>query len=200
MKQAQRAQSRPEGRQPRSLAPRLLCCYYIFPFHVLHCKIYYCVTNKNGITDACSTVDCCPLMSIVVHCSPLLPIVVHITPHITPHITLNVTPISPPYHPHITPHIIPHIPPYHPRCHPHIPSISPLMSSPYHPLQHPLTVSYVISSKHLLFKNIAHDGSFQHCTWLYLALSDCTLALPGSAKVCHDQPTYLPMIYLSYDL
>ena len=30
-------------------------------------------------------------------------------------------------------------------------------------------VSYLISSNRLLFKNIAHDGSFQHCTWLYLA-------------------------------
>ena len=36
-----------------------------------------------------------------------------------------------------------------------------------------LSVSYLISSKRLLFKNIAHDGSFQHCTWLYLALPDC---------------------------
>ena len=54
-----------------------------------------------------------------------------------------------------------------------------------------LSVSYLISSKRLLFKNIAHDGSFQHCTWLYLALPDCAwlyLALP-----------WLAIIYLSTD-
>ena len=39
-----------------------------------------------------------------------------------------------------------------------------------------LSVSYLISSKRLLFENIAHDGSFWHCTWLYLAL-------PGSAMI-----------------
>ena len=36
------------------------------------------------------------------------------------------------------------------------------------------------------FYNIAHDGSFQHCTWLYLALHDCArlyLALPWSAVI-----------------
>ena len=32
-------------------------------------------------------------------------------------------------------------------------------SPSYHPLEHLLTVSYLISSKHQLFKNIAHDGS-----------------------------------------
>ena len=26
---------------------------------------------KNGIRDACSTADCCPLLSIVIHCCPL---------------------------------------------------------------------------------------------------------------------------------
>ena len=54
-----------------------------------------------------------------------------------------------------------------------------------------LSVSYLISSKRLLFENIAQDGSFQHCTWLYLALTACTwlyLALPRSA-----------MIYLTID-
>ena len=45
---------------------------------------------------------------------------------------------------------------------------------PRHTLQHPLTESYWISSKRLLFKNIAHDGSFQHCTWLHLAVPGCT--------------------------
>ena len=42
-----------------------------------------------------------------------------------------------------------------------------------------LSASYLISLKRLLFKNIAHDGSFQH--WLYLAVPGCTwvyLALP----------------------
>ena len=29
----------------------------------------------------------------------------------------------------------------------------------YHPLQHLITVSYLISSKWQLFKNMAHDGS-----------------------------------------
>ena len=33
-----------------------------------------------------------------------------------------------------------------------------------------LSESYLISSKCLLFKNIAHDGSFQHWTWLCLGL------------------------------
>ena len=28
--------------------------------------------EKNGITDASSTADCCPLLSIVVNCCPLL--------------------------------------------------------------------------------------------------------------------------------
>ena len=37
-----------------------------------------------------------------------------------------------------------------------------------------LSVSYVISSKRLLFENIAHDGSFQHCIWLYLTVHGCT--------------------------
>ena len=36
------------------------------------------------------------------------------------------------------------------------------------------SVSYLISLKRLLFENIAHGGSFQHCTWLYPAV-------PGSA-------------------
>ena len=33
------------------------------------------------------------------------------------------------------------------------------------------------------------DGSFQHCTWLYLADPGCTrlyLAVPGNALVCYD--------------
>ena len=54
-----------------------------------------------------------------------------------------------------------------------------------------LSVSYLVSSKRFLFKNMAHDGPFQHCTWLYLALSNCArlyLAVPGSALVCHDLP------------
>ena len=33
--------------------------------------------TKNGITDACSTKDRHPLLSIVVHCWPLLAIVAH---------------------------------------------------------------------------------------------------------------------------
>ena len=32
------------------------------------------------------------------------------------------------------------------------------------------SVSYLISSKLLLFENIARAGSLQHCTWMYLAL------------------------------
>ena len=54
-----------------------------------------------------------------------------------------------------------------------------------------LSVSYLVSSKRFLFKNMAHDGPFQHCTWLYLTVPGCTwlyLALPWSA-----------MIYLSTD-
>ena len=49
-----------------------------------------------------------------------------------------------------------------------------------------LSVSYLISSKRLLLKNIAHDGSFSivpGCTWLYLAVPGCTclcLGLPWS--------------------
>ena len=36
--------------------------------------------NKNGIPDACSTADCCPLLPIVSHCFILLPIVTHCCP------------------------------------------------------------------------------------------------------------------------
>ena len=47
-----------------------------------------------------------------------------------------------------------------------------------------LSVSYLISSKHLVVENIAHDWSFQHCTWLYLTV-------PGSALGCHDLPFHI---------
>ena len=47
-----------------------------------------------------------------------------------------------------------------------------------------LSVSYLISSKRLLFKNIAHDG----CTWLYLTVPGCTWLNPG-----------LPQVYLTTD-
>ena len=43
-------------------------------------------------------------------------------------------------------------------------------------------MSYLISSKRLLLKNIAHDESFQHCNWLYLTVPGYTrlyLAVPG---------------------
>ena len=36
--------------------------------------------QTNGIREACSTADYCPLLSIVVHCCPLLPIGVHCCP------------------------------------------------------------------------------------------------------------------------
>ena len=41
--------------------------------------MYVCMFTilKNGIRDACSTADCCPLLSIVVQCCPLLSILVH---------------------------------------------------------------------------------------------------------------------------
>ena len=51
-----------------------------------------------------------------------------------------------------------------------------------------LSVSYLISSKHLLFENITHDGSLKHCTWLYLDVTRCTwlyLALPRSAMISY---------------
>ena len=51
-----------------------------------------------------------------------------------------------------------------------------------------LSVSYLISLKHLLFENIAHDKSFRHCTWLHIAVPGCTWlhpAVPGSALDCH---------------
>ena len=35
------------------------------------------LNTKNGIIDACSTVDCSPLLSIVIHFCPLLSIVFH---------------------------------------------------------------------------------------------------------------------------
>ena len=38
------------------------------------------ISEQNGIRDACSTADCCPLLSIVAHCSPFLPICVHCCP------------------------------------------------------------------------------------------------------------------------
>ena len=44
-----------------------------------------------------------------------------------------------------------------------------------------LSVSYLISSKRLLFRNISHNGSFQHCTRLYMGVPGCTcLGLPWS--------------------
>ena len=56
--------------------------------------------QKNGITDACSTADCCPLMSIVVHCCPLLPIATQLLPtvvHCRPllPIVLHCSPVLP---------------------------------------------------------------------------------------------------------
>ena len=57
---------------------------------------------KNGITDACSTVDCCPLLSVVVHCCPLLSIVVNCC-SLLRMLWLNYSCVSPPmsstYHP-----------------------------------------------------------------------------------------------------
>ena len=44
----------------------------------------------------------------------------------------------------------------------------------------PLSI-ILISSKRLFFKNMPHDWSFQHCTWLYLTVSGCTW-------LCHDLP------------
>ena len=38
------------------------------------------ISEQNGIRDACSTADCCPLLSIVVHCCPLFSIVVRCCP------------------------------------------------------------------------------------------------------------------------
>ena len=57
-----------------------------------------------------------------------------------------------------------------------------------------ISIISIISSKCLLFKNIAQDGSFQHCTWLYLTLPGFTWlcpAVPGSA--------WSALIYLSTD-
>ena len=53
----------------------------------------------------------------------------------------------------------------------------------------PLSITFDILKA--LFRDISHDRSFQHCTWVYLALPDCTrlyLAVPDSALVCHDLP------------
>ena len=47
----------------------------------------------------------------------------------------------------------------------------------------PLSVSYLISSNCLLFENIAHEGSFQHCTWLYLAQPSFTWLCPGFLEI-----------------
>ena len=41
------------------------------------------ISEQNGIRDACSTADCCPLLSIAVHCCPLLSIVVHCCPSLS---------------------------------------------------------------------------------------------------------------------
>ena len=48
-------------------------------FHLDRLQCLNCI-GKNGITDACRTADCCPLLSIDVHCCPLLPIVAHCCP------------------------------------------------------------------------------------------------------------------------
>ena len=56
-------------------------------------------------------------------------------------------------------------------CHSHAPHDAPDMSQMMSS-SGPLVVPKWSSSgpqERLLFKNIAHDGSFQHCTWLYLA-------------------------------
>ena len=44
------------------------------------CRLWMSSSWKNGIRDACSTADYCPLLSIVIHCCPLLSIVVHCCP------------------------------------------------------------------------------------------------------------------------
>ena len=45
------------------------------------CIFVYCdIFCKNGNTGACSTADCCPLLSIAVHCCPLLPIIAPLLP------------------------------------------------------------------------------------------------------------------------
>ena len=80
------------------------CSYYEFDCRLSHCRLQRLNSSqeqnfvqndryitgtallpadddfKNGIRDACSTADCCPLLSIAVYCCLLLSIVVHCCP------------------------------------------------------------------------------------------------------------------------
>ena len=64
-----------------------------------------------------------------------------------------------------------------------------------------ISQTYFISSERLLFKNITHDGYFQHSTWLYLAVPGFTwlyLTLPGYTWLYLVLP-WSAMIYHSKD-
>ena len=96
---------------------------------------------------------------IVIHCSPLLSIVVHCCSLL-----------------HM--HTLAHWCPFLSIVAPLLPKATQLMPQTY------LLVSYLIFSKRLLFKNIAHDGP--GCTWLYLTVPGCTwmkLTLPWSFMI-----------------
>ena len=88
--------------------------------------------NKNDITDACSTADCCPLL---IYCPDM--------PQMNPHI------------PQMMPQTCPRWCPRHAQmmsqicarwCPTHAPDVGPDMPQTY------LSISYLISSKRLLFK------------------------------------------------
>ena len=113
--------------------------------------------------DACNTADCCPLLTICPRYCP----------RNTPDMPQMMSQTCPRWCPRHAPDDAPDMPQMMPQTY--------------------LSVSYLISSKRLLFKNIAHNGSFQHCTWLYLTVPGCTrlcLGLPWStfpqtATYCH---------------
>ena len=57
-----------------------------------------------------------------------------------------------------------------------------------------LLVLYIISSKRLLFKNIAHVGSFFQCNNLYLLGLFQSLSLSLSAIVFSEKKSFIPLI------
>ena len=64
----------------------------------------------------------------------------------------------------------------------------------------PLSIIYLIFLMRLLFKFLAHDGSFHHCSLLYLAVPGCTI--PGICcqyrqSICGDKSVLWRFLYLT---
>ena len=162
-------------------------------------ELFCCGTMvKNGITDACSTADCCPLLTIFPRCCPRhatddVPDMPQMMPRMMPQMMLQTcprwcpddapdmprwcarhAPVDAPDMPQMMLHMMPQTcPRFYPR---HAPDDAPVDAPDI------LSVSYLISSKRVLFKNIAHDLSA-----LFLALPWCLpwSTFPQTATYCH---------------